>query len=137
VIALGYSVLLAVFFVVFRLELMMVFATPGQDFSEIAGLGSRMMLGMATYVLADAIILVSSGVLRGAGDTRWLMNTSMSLHVLMLVSQYIMIKPMGVGPLASWWGFVAMLLILAVVYLRRLLGQTWRKPSRLARVMAE
>ncbi len=96
-----------------------------------------MMLGMATYVLADAIILVSSGVLRGAGDTRWLMNTSMSLHVLMLVSQFIMIKQLDCDPLVSWWGFVAMLLALAVIYLIRLLGQTWRRPSRLARVMAE
>lgn len=137
VIALGYSVILAVFFVVFRLELMLVFATPEQDFSAIAELGSRMMLGMATYVLADAIILVSSGVLRGAGDTRWLMNTSMSLHALMLLSQWVMIKVLDVGPLASWWGFVIMLLILAAVYLQRLLGQSWRKPSRLARVMAE
>jgi MATE family multidrug resistance protein len=30
-----------------------------------------------------------------------------------------------------------MLLALAVVYLLRLRGSTWRKPSRLARVMAD
>ncbi|PLW83419.1 MATE family efflux transporter [Kineobactrum sediminis] len=135
--AIGYSLVLAVVFIVFRFQLIMVFSTPEQDFSEIASLGSRMMLGMATYVLADAVILVSAGVLRGAGDTRWLMNTSMSLHVLMMVSQFIMIRYLDADPLVSWWGFVAMLLALAVIYLRRLLGHTWRKPSRLARVMAE
>ncbi|MBM69992.1 MAG: MATE family efflux transporter [Haliea sp.] len=136
-VALGFSVLLALFFVLFRYELMMVFATPEQDFSAIAALGASMMLGMATYVVADAVILVCSGVLRGAGDTRWLMNTSMTLHVLMLLGQYVMIKHLGVGPLVSWWGFVAMLLALALVYLLRLRGTTWRRPSRLARVMAE
>jgi MATE family multidrug resistance protein len=136
-VALGFSVLLALFFVLFRYELMMVFATPEQDFRAIAALGASMMLGMATYVVADAVILVCSGVLRGAGDTRWLMNTSMTLHVLMLLGQYVMIKHLGVGPLVSWWGFVAMLLALALVYLLRLRGTTWRRPSRLARVMAE
>ncbi|QIB67506.1 MATE family efflux transporter [Kineobactrum salinum] len=135
--AVSYSLVLAVLFVLFRVQLMEVFATPGEDFSAISAAGSQMMLGMATYVLADAIILVSSGVLRGAGDTRWLMNTSMSLHVLMLISQFILIKQLDCDPLVSWWGFVAMLLALAVIYLRRLLGQTWRRPSRLARVMAE
>ncbi len=136
-VALGFSVLLALFFVLFRYELMMVFATPEQDFTAIVALGASMMLGMATYVVADAVILVCSGVLRGAGDTRWLMNTSMTLHVLMLLGQYVMIKHLGVGPLVSWWGFVAMLLALALVYLLRLRGTTWRRPSRLARVMAE
>jgi multidrug resistance protein, MATE family len=136
-IALSFSTLLALLFVVFRTELIMVFATPEQDFSLIAGLGSRMMLGMATYVLADAIIMVCAGVLRGAGDTRWLMNTSMSLHTLMLICQYVLIKHLDVGPMVSWWAFVAMLLALASVYLVRLLGATWRRPSRLARVMAE
>ncbi|MDP4652158.1 MAG: MATE family efflux transporter [Haliea sp.] len=136
-IALSFSTLLALLFVVFRTELIMVFATPEQDFSLIAGLGSRMMLGMATYVLADAIIMVCAGVLRGAGDTRWLMNTSMSLHTLMLICQYVLIKHLDVGPMVSWWAFVAMLLALASVYLVRLRGTTWRRPSRLARVMAE
>lgn len=136
-IALGYSVVLAVVFVIFRVPFMEVFSTPEDDFSVIVEIGARMMIGMATYVLADAVILVSSGVLRGAGDTRWLMNTSMSLHVLMLATQWWMIKVMGYPPLVSWWGFVVMLLALAVVYLLRLIGHRWRHPDRLARVMAE
>jgi MATE family, multidrug efflux pump len=135
--AIGYSLLLGACFILFRWELMQVFATPHEDFTAIAALGSEMMVGLATYVLADATILICSGVLRGAGDTRWLMNTSMLVHVLMLVSQVVIIKLLGFGPMASWWGFVVMLLALALIYLRRLLGSTWRQPERLARVMVE
>ncbi len=135
--AMGYSLLLGICFVLFREPLINVFATPTGDFAAITELGSRMMIGLATYVLADAAILISSGVLRGAGDTRWLMNTSMLVHTLMLISQVLMIKVLDVGPLASWWGFVVMLLSLALIYVTRLLGNTWRHPRRLARVMAD
>ena len=135
--AVGYSVLLGAGFIVFRWELMNIFATPTGDFTPIAELGSQMMVGLATYVLADAAILIASGALRGAGDTRWLMNTSMLLHALMLVSQVLIIKVLEFGPMASWWAFVVMLLALALIYMRRLLGNTWRQPERLARVMAE
>lgn len=135
--AIGYSLLLGIGFIVFRSELMYVFATPEEDFTAIARLGSDMMTGLATYVLADATILIASGVLRGAGDTRWLMNTSMLVHLLMLVAQVVIIKVLDFGPMASWWAFVVMLLALAIIYSWRLLGSTWRAPERLARVMAE
>ncbi|TXS93071.1 MATE family efflux transporter [Parahaliea maris] len=135
--AFGYSILLGTFFIVLREQLMNVFATPGEDFSTIVTLGSQMMIGLATYVLADAAILIASGVLRGAGDTRWLMITSMLIHVLMLVFQVYIIKVLAFGPMASWWAFVATLLALAAIYLWRLLGSRWRSPERLARVMAE
>jgi MATE family multidrug resistance protein len=135
--AVGYSLLLGSCFILFREQLLWVFATPEEDFSAIAALGSDMMTGLATYVLADAVILISSGVLRGAGDTRWLMNTSMLVHVLMLICQLLIIKVLAMGPMASWWTFVVMLLSLALLYLWRLLGRTWRQPERLARIMAE
>ena len=75
-IALGYSSFLAVCFVIFREPLVNVFVTPVGDFEEIRKLSTFMMVGMASYVMADAVILISGGVLRGAGDTRWLMFSS-------------------------------------------------------------
>ena len=96
-----------------------------------------MMLGLVTYVLADAIILIAGGALRGAGDTRWIMITSTAVHWLMLVAQYCVIVVYEFGPRVSWWIFVSMLLLLAMLYLGRLFGNTWRQPERLARVMSE
>jgi len=65
------------------------------------------------------------------------MVTSISVHWLMLLVQYFVIVVYGFGPRVSWWVFVAMLIILALLYLARLFGGTWRQPERLARVMSE
>jgi len=135
--ALSYSALLGLIFVVFRTELIDVFSGSGADFEEIRDIGGFMMVGMACYVMADAIILVSGGALRGAGDTRWLMATSISLHWLMLVAQYFIIAVFGYGPRWSWAVFVLSIILIAAVYAWRLLGGVWRQPERLARVMKE
>jgi MATE family multidrug resistance protein len=96
-----------------------------------------MMVGMATYLVGDALILVSGGVLRGAGDTRWLMFASMALNVVTLSAQVLVIVVWEQPPLVSWWLFVALLLSKAALFTSRLLGSRWRQPERLARVMAE
>lgn len=137
IIAIGYSGLLSVVFLVFRVELVEVFATPGEDFTQISSLATSMMVGLVTYMVADAVLLICGGALRGAGDTRWVMLTSISLHWVMLVVQLYVILVLESDPLVSWWVFVAMILSLAVVYLARLLGGKWRHPQRLARVMME
>ncbi|MEH6593287.1 MAG: MATE family efflux transporter [Halioglobus sp.] len=137
IVALGYSGLLAFIFLLFRHQLVAVFETPGQDFFEIAVLAGHMMIGLSTYMVADAVILISGGALRGAGDTRWIMITSVTVHLLMLIAQYFIIMVYDFGPIVSWWTFVAMLISLAAMYLWRLLGGVWRQPDRLARVLAE
>jgi MATE family multidrug resistance protein len=96
-----------------------------------------MMIGLSSYVMADAVILVSGGVLRGAGDTRWLMAASVSLHWAMLVAQFFIIRVFGFSPKVSWLAFVAMILAIALVYALRLRGGRWRDPEVLERVMAE
>jgi multidrug resistance protein, MATE family len=135
--ALGYSGLLAILFLVFRESLVGVFETPDGNFVAIKELASHMMIGLTTYMLADATILIAGGALRGAGDTRWIMVTSISMHWLMLLVQYGVIVVFGFGPLVSWWVFVFMLILLALLYLGRLFGGTWRQPERLARIMSE
>lgn len=135
--AFAYSGTLAILFLAFRLPLVDLFNTGEADFAAIRELASVMMLGLVTYMLADATILISGGALRGGGDTRWIMITSISVHWLMLLVQYLVIVVYRLDPVSSWWVFVAMIIVLALLYLRRLLGDTWRRPERLARVMAE
>ncbi len=135
--ALGYSGLLAILFLVFRESLVGMFDTHDGNFAAIKELASHMMIGLSTYMLADATILIAGGALRGAGDTRWIMITSICVHWLMLLAQYCVIVVYGFGPRVSWWVFVSMLILLALLYLGRLFGGTWRQPERLARVMSE
>ena len=124
-------------FVYFRHSLLGIFATPGGSFAEVLAIGAPMMIGMGTYLVADALILVSSGVLRGAGDTRWLMTASILIHLAMLALQLPVILLWKQPPLVSWWVFVSTLVINAAIYVWRVLGPRWREPERLAGMLAE
>ena len=133
---LGYSSILAVLFYLGREPLVAIFLATGSS-SDIQTLASFMMIGLATYVMADATILIAGGVLRGAGDTRWLMWASVLIHWLMLLAQYFVIKVWALGPKVSWVVFVSMILMTAIMYLLRLASSRWRTPEALARVMSE
>ncbi len=135
--ALAYSAVLAVVYSVFRFPLVEVFAPPSGDFTAIRELSAFMMIGLSSYVMADAIVLVSGGVLRGAGDTRWLMVVSVSLHWAMLVAQYLIIRVFDFSARVSWVAFAIMVLVIALVYALRLRRGRWRDPDVLERVMAE
>ena len=135
--ALGYAVMLAIIYSTFRYPLVEVFAPPSGDFTAIRELSAFMMIGLSSYVMADAVVLVSGGVLRGAGDTRWLMVASVSLHWAMLVAQFVIIRVLEFSPKVSWLAFVALILAIALVYALRLKGGRWRDPAVLESVMAE
>ena len=136
-VALAYGAVLAIAYSTFRFPLVEVFAPPSGDFTAIRELSAFMMIGLSSYVLADAVIIISGGVLRGAGDTRWLMIASVSLHWAMLVAQFFIILVFELSPSVSWLAFVIMILVIAVVYSLRLRGGRWRDPEVLERVMAE
>ena len=135
--AVPYSLLLALIYILFREPLVEVFAPPSGDFSEIRTLAAFMMIGLASYTMCDAVILVSGGVLRGAGDTRWVMYVSISLHWATLLAQYLIIRVFEFGPRAAWLAFVVMLFLIAIVFLSRVTGGRWRDPERLRYVMSE
>ncbi len=136
-VALSYSAVLAVTYILFRYPLVEVFAPPSGDFTAIRELSAFMMIGLASYVMADAVILVAGGILRGAGDTRWLMVASVSLHWAMLVAQYFIIKVFELSPETSWSAFVVLVFAIALTYAVRLSGGRWRDPEVLEKVMAE
>ncbi|MEQ8954129.1 MAG: MATE family efflux transporter [Gammaproteobacteria bacterium] len=134
---LSYSAFLASIYIVFRYPLVEVFAPPSGDFTEIRELAAFMMIGLSTYTMVDATILVAGGVLRGAGDTRWVMVWSSSTHWAMLVTQYFIIRVYDFGPRASWIGFCVMLFMIALVFVLRLKSGRWRDERVLNMVMAE
>lgn len=137
ILGLGYSLFLASCFLVFRDGLVDLFIFFDDQAEEIRILARYMMVGLGVYAFCEGILQVAAGVLRGAGDTRWVMRASVSLHWAMLVSQYFMINVFGVGPRVSWVGFVVMILAICVVFLGRLWSNNWRDDDRLQAVMQE
>jgi MATE family multidrug resistance protein len=137
VLGLGYSLLLATIFLVFRDALVELFIFQDEGVDAIRTLARFMMIGLSCYVLCEGVLQVAAGVLRGAGDTRWIMIASTSLHWLMLVSQFVLIKLLDADPRLAWTGFVVFVLCIVVVFLWRLWGNEWRDPARLEAMMRE
>lgn len=137
VLGLGYSLILATTFLFFRHPLVDIFLFQEEGAAAIRELAGFMMVGLSCYVLCEGVLQVAAGVLRGAGDTHWIMVASVSLHWAMLVLQYFVIKVFLLGPQFSWITFVIMIFMIVVVFLWRLHGNRWRDPERLRAVMAE
>jgi MATE family multidrug resistance protein len=73
-IALAYMGLCGLVFVLFRHDLIALFipeATPREDVERVVALGSKFLIATAAFQLFDALAMVISGALRGAGDTVW------------------------------------------------------------------
>jgi MATE family multidrug resistance protein len=136
-VGIGYSLILVVCFLVFRTNLVEMFISEGEYYADILSLASFMMVGLSCYVMADAVLIIAGGILRGAGDTRWLMWVSVSIHWIMLLIQYFVMKVWNLGPKVAWVVFVIMIIITALVYVGRLRNQAWQTPEALAKVMAE
>lgn len=136
-IAFSYSGVIAVLYISFRFSLVSVFEPPSGDFSEILSLASFMMVGLASYAMVDATIQVAGGVLRGAGDTKWLLIASTTTHWVALIAQYMIIRVFDWGPRASWLAFVAMLLTISLLFVWRLARGSWREEEALSAVMRE
>ena len=137
ILGLGYSLLLATCFLVFRNQLVEVFIFFDEEAEEIRSLSRFMMIGLGIYAFCEGVLQVAAGALRGAGDTRWVMVASVTLHWIMLVAQFFVIRVLDYGPRVSWMGFVLMILAICLVFLGRLWGNRWRDPDRLTAVMAE
>ncbi|ROS01728.1 MATE family multidrug resistance protein [Sinobacterium caligoides] len=135
--SISYSVVLGLLYLIFRHELVAIFVIEGPEAEQIKVMAGHMMLGLVSYTVADAIILVSGGVLRGIGDTRWMMVVSVSLHWLMLLAQVVVIRILEWGPQASWNLFVMMIVTTAVVYLWRLSQRRWQDKEVMSGMLAK
>jgi len=76
ILGIGYSLMLCLLFIVFRNQLVEIFIFYEEQSEEIRSLARFMMIGLSCYVLCEGILQVAAGVLRGAGDTRWIMAAS-------------------------------------------------------------
>ena len=79
------------------------------QFAEILGMGAILMRFVVLFCFFDALNLVFSGALKGAGDTRFIMWTIGALSFgIMIIPVYLATEVLGAGVYTAW--------VLATVY---------------------
>ncbi len=105
-ITLVYMVFIAVTFIFFPEPLLYLFKGGHHSeaqFKQIIDLGSILMRFVAVFCFFDALNLVFSGAIKGAGDTRFIMWTIAVISFsVMIVPVYIAIEFFNIGIFTAW-----------------------------------
>jgi len=98
------------------------------DFGIIKDMGVVVLRFVAAYLLLDGIYMISTAVLKGAGDTKFIMWSMGLLSVFgMILPMYIGIEVFGGGLYFAWACIVFFLLQLALVTGWRFYQGKWKK----------
>lgn len=96
------------------------------NFTQAYPIAVSMLRVAAFYVMADAIMLVFGGALRGAGDTFWVMCISVTMHWVLVGVAASAIHLMHLSPQTTWILLCFTLLLFSgILYLRYRSGR-WR-----------
>jgi len=120
---------------IYMLIMGIIFAVFGRDLldwafevdDDVAALGHKLLLFAAVFQGFDAITIVMSGALRGAGDTKW-------QAIVMGFAAYLVFLPLAFslavllegGALGAWLGATIYIIGLSGVFFYRFYSQKWR-----------
>lgn len=137
-----YMGLCGVCFVVFRRELIGFFleaGTPPAEAEELIRLGSTMLIATACFQLFDAGAMVTSGALRGAGDTVFPGLATIVASWTVIVGGGLLLAKFapGLESLGAWIAAAAYIATLCVLLVGRFLTGKWKQIRLLERSAAE
>lgn len=133
-VAMVYMGVCALCFVIFRGRLTAVFINDGTDpttRAELLRLGAWMLIGAAVFQVFDAVAIITSAALRGAGDTVWPGVATIVLSWTLIVgvgTSLIHLAP-SLGALGPWIGASSYISVLGMALLVRFLGGRWKSLS--------
>ena len=124
----AYSSVILVLFVAFPEQLVGLFrpAAPDAIYAAAAPLAVTMLRLAALYVMADAVVVVYSGALRGAGDTLWAMGVSVTMHWLLVPVLVLLLKVLHLPPQVAWLAIIGLFLSFSGVFYLRFRGGKWK-----------
>ena len=122
--AMAYMFTMGVLFFVFRKQLISFFRND----PEVVAIGSRVLIVAAVFQIFDAISIVTSGALKGAGDTRWVaMFTVSYAWLVFLPMSYLMAFKLEFGAVGAWTGVAVYIFCLSMTLLWRFHSERWRR----------
>lgn len=97
------------------------------DFHQVQELARHLLYFVAAYSLVDGANIVISSALKGAGDTRFVFLTALTVALtLLVIPVYTACVYYGRGIYTAWFFLSLWVVGLAGVYLLRFLGGKWR-----------
>ncbi len=121
VLAIGYFFFPGIFLLPFKLQ-----ADP-VEFAPIAHLTAILLRFVAVYCLFDALNMIFSGALKGAGDTRFVALVSVGLAwVLLLIPSILTVYVLGGGIYLLWTYVTLYIAALGIVFWRRFARGGWK-----------
>jgi len=97
------------------------------EFLEISRVGVNLLRFVAVYSIFDAMNMIFSAAIKGAGDTRYVAVTTIRLSWLVLVLPSIVWCFFARGSIYGLWVFITLYVIgLGLFFLRRFLHGPWR-----------
>jgi MATE family multidrug resistance protein len=101
--------------------------SPGDaDLPVVEAIAVRLMRFVATYNLTDACIIIFVSVLRGAGDTRFVMKVSMFMATSLAAGTWLGVTHLGWNIFSAWWYITIWLWLVAGIYLLRYRAGHWK-----------
>jgi len=124
--ATGFMVLCGVVFVVFPGPLASLFGAE----PEVVAIATGVFIVAAAFQIFDAFAMVGLGVLNGAGDTRFVMVSTVTVAwAVKLPIGWALATPAGLGAAGAWWGILAECIVLWLVLRWRIQRGGWRKAA--------
>ena len=122
--AIVYMVSVGISLAAFGPLLIRLFYTSDPD---IVRLGHILLILAATFQAFDAINIVASGALRGAGDTRFLLRVTITVGYLFFLPLATALAFWGHwGAVGAWLGVIAYVVVLSVFLWSRFHYEGWR-----------
>jgi MATE family multidrug resistance protein len=122
--AVGLALAIAALFVLAPELLIRMYTTD----AEVLALARPLLALGAAFQLFDALQIVASGALRGAGDTRWpfLVQTALA-WCLRLPLAWLFAVSLGYGVVGAWYAEFAFILALSVAVMWRFHAGVWKE----------
>jgi MATE family multidrug resistance protein len=96
------------------------------DFEQLRALTVVLLRFVAGFCLFDAMVIVFSNAIKGAGDTRFVLITTLCMSPLPVLASLAGVELFGLGLYWSWTAITAWVCLLGVIYLARFQQGRWR-----------
>jgi MATE family multidrug resistance protein len=129
-ITMAYMIFVAVAFIVTPKPLLNLFKAhhhTAAQYAEIMDLGVILMRFVAVFCFFDALNLIFSGAIKGAGDTRFIMWTIGALSLgVMITPMYVAVEIFQAGLYAAWTLATFYICALGIAFMMRYRQGKWK-----------